>query len=100
MLQAILKCMETYYRLGYTISEIDKLLEPYAELSYKHYCQEYKNICDDVMTVDTFCPNRMAKYAMRKVEREMEQGFQGLEMKLNSVGSSRGDYPKQNWGLI
>lgn len=78
---------------GYTISEIDKLLEPYAELSYKHYCQEYKNICDDVMTVDTFCPNRMAKYAMRKVEREMEQGFQGLEMKLNSVGSSRGDYP-------
>lgn len=78
---------------GYTISEIDKLLEPYAELSYKRYCQEYKDICNDVMTIDTFCSERMAKYAMRKVERDMEQGFQGLEMKLNSVGSSRGDYP-------
>lgn len=30
---------------------------------------------------------------MSKVKRDFEQGYQGLEMKLNSVGSSRGDYP-------
>lgn len=30
---------------------------------------------------------------MKKVERDFEQGFQGIEMKLNTVGSSRGDYP-------
>ena len=30
---------------------------------------------------------------MYKVKREAEQGYQGIEMKLNSVGSSRGDYP-------
>ena len=28
-----------------------------------------------------------------KVERDFEQGFQALEYKLNTVGSSRGDYP-------
>ena len=30
---------------------------------------------------------------MKKVRRNLEQGFQGLEIKLNSVASSRGDYP-------
>ena len=30
---------------------------------------------------------------MKKVKREFEQGFQGIEYKLNTVGSSRGDYP-------
>ena len=30
---------------------------------------------------------------MDKVERDIEQGYQGIEMKLNTVGSSRGDYP-------
>lgn len=32
------------------------------------------------------------KYAMDKVKRDLEQGFQGLEIKLNTVASSRGDY--------
>ena len=39
-------------------------------------------------------PDRYAHdYAMKKVKRDFEQGFQGLEYKLNTVGSSRGDYP-------
>ncbi len=33
------------------------------------------------------------EYAMNKVQRDFEQGWQGIEYKLNSVGSSRGDYP-------
>lgn len=78
---------------GYTISEIDKLLAPYAKKSYNKYCEEYRNVCNDVMTIDTFVEEKMEKYATEKVKRDMEQGFQGLEMKLNSVGSSRGDYP-------
>ena len=32
-------------------------------------------------------------WALQKVKRDFEQGFQGIEMKLNTVGSSRGDYP-------
>lgn len=33
------------------------------------------------------------EYAMAKVRRDFEQGFQSWEMKFNSVASSRGDYP-------
>ena len=29
----------------------------------------------------------------RQVRRECDQGWQGIEYKLNTVGSSRGDYP-------
>lgn len=36
---------------------------------------------------------KACKYATDKVYRDFEQGWQGIEMKLNSVGSSRGDYP-------
>ena len=31
--------------------------------------------------------------AKEDVHREFEQGWQGIEYKLNTVGSSRGDYP-------
>lgn len=49
------------------------------------------------------------KYATKDVIRELEQGLQGLEIKLNSVASSRGDYPfvsfafgldTSHWGRI
>lgn len=30
------------------------------------------------------------EYATNKVSRDFDQGWQGIEMKLNSVGSSRG----------
>lgn len=68
---------------GFTVCEVDKILKPYAVKSYNHYVKEAKKygIKDDFT------------YAYSKVERDYEQGFQGLEMKLNSVGSSRGDYP-------
>ena len=36
---------------------------------------------------------RAEQYAMDKVRRDFEQGWQGIEYKLNTVGSSRGDYP-------
>lgn len=70
---------------GFTISEIDKLLAPYAKLSYNQYYKEYTDIKGDEDGAD--------KYAFAKVTRDAEQGFQGWEMKFNSVASSRGDYP-------
>ena len=33
------------------------------------------------------------EYAVDKVRRDFDQGWQGIEYKLNTVGSSRGDYP-------
>ena len=72
---------------GFTLSQIDKVLAPYAEKSYQIYYKEYVDIAgnDDPVKAD--------EYATRKVEREFEQGFQSWEMKFNSVASSRGDYP-------
>ena len=72
---------------GFTISEIDKLLAPYAEKSYNNYLKEYYNIKPNT-TYD-----EADNWAFNKVKREAEQGFQGWEMKFNSVASSRGDYP-------
>ncbi len=77
---------------GYTISEIDKLLSPYAELSYKKYFKEYEDIVGEYAKGQDVS-QKADEYAMKKITRDFEQGWQGLEMKLNSVGSSRGDYP-------
>lgn len=73
---------------GFTVPEVDKILSPYANKSYTMYLNEY---CD--ITGDKVYSGKADLYACHKVERDFEQGFQGIEMKLNTVGSSRGDYP-------
>ena len=73
---------------GFTISEVDKLLAPYAEKSYNNYLKEYY----DIKPSATY--EEADEWAFNKTKREAEQGFQGWEMKFNSVASSRGDYPK------
>lgn len=83
----ILSCASQQYG-GFTVPEVDKILAPYAEKSYKKYIEEYLEIRGQ-QTVTKECTD----WAFRKVERDYEQGFQGIEMKLNTVGSSRGDYP-------
>ncbi len=76
---------------GFSISEIDKLLAPYAEKSYQKYLSEYQTIVEDIG--GKYDLDKADQYATGKVARDMEQGFQGFEMKFNSVSSSRGDYP-------
>jgi ribonucleoside-triphosphate reductase len=88
---------------GFSLSEIDKLLAPYAEKSYNLYESEYQEDAKDLLETlhISFIEKLMQplitkladKKAMKKVKRDMEQGFQGWEMKFNSVASSRGDYP-------
>lgn len=81
---------------GFTIPEVDKLFAPYAEKSYKMYYDEYMKIIEPSYTkYDDYdeINNPADTYAMNKVRREFEQGFQSWEMKFNSVASSRGDYP-------
>lgn len=77
---------------GFTIPEVDRVLTPYAEKSYHKYLDEYDQIMLEAGISDPD-PMKREYYALKKVEREFEQGFQGIEMKLNTVGSSRGDYP-------
>lgn len=71
---------------GFTLPEIDKILEPYAQKSYdkyyKHY-HEHLGLSEEIAD----------REAMDNVQRDFEQGFQGWEYKFNTVASSRGDYP-------
>ena len=83
---------------GFTVPQIDKILSPYAEKSYKKYLKEYYDIANEILNMNKIedCINieqEADKYAEVKVKRDFEQGWQGLEYKLNTVGSSRGDYP-------
>lgn len=88
---------------GFTVPEIDKILAPYAQKSYDNYVKEYNEDAEELINElhltyvkGIFKPiiDHLAhKKAMKKVKRDFEQGFQGIEYKLNTVGSSRGDYP-------
>ena len=76
---------------GFTIPEVDKILAPYAEKSYKKYREEYMDIIKNYPVVNY--EEMLEDYAIKKVYRDYEQGFQSWEMRFNTVGSSRGDYP-------
>ena len=75
---------------GFTVPEVDKILAPYAEKSYHKYCEEFLKYVDPDWAP---AKERAHQYAMDKVRRDFDQGWQGIEYKLNTVGSSRGDYP-------
>ena len=70
---------------GFTVPEVDKILEPYAEKSYQRDIDKYVRLGIDRETAES--------EAYTDVVREFEQGFQGWEYKFNTVASSRGDYP-------
>lgn len=70
---------------GFTLPELDKVLEPYAEKSYKKYVDKYLSV--------GATRKKAEETAWEDVRKDFEQGFQGLEYKFNTVGSSRGDYP-------
>ena len=72
---------------GFTVPEVDSVLKKYAKKSYDMYYKEYLSIKGNEYTKEA------EDYAFRKTVRECEQGYQGIEYKLNTVSSSRGDYP-------
>lgn len=69
---------------GYTIGEVDKLLEPYAEKSYKKHYDEAFELCNN--------DEKAKEYAWKKLVREVEQGVQQWEYKYNTLSSARGDF--------
>lgn len=87
---------------GFTVPRIDTMLVKYAERSYAKYKTEYLKIYEQFMHEERIIlkydsqnniDELSEEYAIQKVKRDFEQGWQGLEYKLNTVGSSRGDYP-------
>lgn len=96
-----LSCASQIYG-GFTIPQIDDILEPYAKKSYDKYYNELYTATRDTLTnaigkitidINNSIKETSKKLAMEKVKIDFEGGFQGLEMKSNSVSSSRGDYP-------
>jgi ribonucleoside-triphosphate reductase len=70
---------------GFTVPSVERILEPYAEKSYQRAFEHYQEL--------GLSDEKSREEAVKDVEREFRQGFQGLEYKFNSVSSSRGDYP-------
>ncbi len=70
---------------GFTIPSADLILDKYAEKSYKKHTDKYIELGLD--------KKKAKEIALKDVEREFMQGFQGWEYKFNTVASSRGDYP-------
>ncbi len=69
---------------GFTLPELDKVLLPYVMKSLAAAKAKYESLGIDAATT--------AKIAQKDVVRELEQGFQSLELKLNTVPCSRGDF--------
>ncbi len=72
---------------GFTVPEVDSVLKVYAKKSYEKYKAEYLEIKGKKYQEEA------EEYALKKVQRDCVQGYQGIEYKLNTVSSSRGDYP-------
>ncbi len=70
---------------GFTVPEVDKILAPYAEKTYKKEYERYVSLGLSFERAD--------EEATKDVKNNFEQGFQGWEYKFNTVASSRGDYP-------
>ena len=70
---------------GFTVPEVDKILAPYAEKTFERQNEKY--LC---MGLDF---EKAREEAIKDVQKDFEQGFQGWEYKFNTVASSRGDYP-------
>lgn len=70
---------------GFTVPEVDKILAPYAEKTFNKNFQKY---------IDLGVTQEKAEAeALKDVEKDLHDGFQGWEYKFNTVASSRGDYP-------
>lgn len=89
---AIIKSAAAQQYGGFTVPEIDKILEKYAKLSYDAYAKEYVEFAPLSGQIKEIAV-KAREYAIHKVRRDFEQGFQGMEYDLNTIGSSRGDYP-------
>lgn len=69
---------------GFTIPEIDKILLP--------YCKKTLTASYDEGMAYSMKEKDANDYAWERMLRELEQGFQSLELKLNTVPCSRGDF--------
>ena len=61
---------------GFTVPEVDKILAPYAQKSYDYYVKEFLKYTDASWEG---AQEKAIEYAIDKVRRECDQGWQGIE---------------------
>lgn len=71
---------------GFTISQIDMVLLPYCHKTWNKAYKQASNSFPRATEV------QLHVYAWRTLQDELKQGFQSLELKLNTVPCSRGDF--------
>lgn len=71
---------------GFSLSQLDMVLLPYCEKTLKKAYKHAKHCFPDSD------PSSWDLYARRVLKDELKQGFQSLELKLNTVPCSRGDF--------
>lgn len=70
---------------GFTVPEIDSILAPYAERTYIDHLYKFRDVVED---------REIARQlAYDATLREIQQGYQGFETKLNTVSNSLGQVP-------
>lgn len=70
---------------GFTVPEVDKILAPYAQKTFEKNYEKYLELGVE--------SKKAENEALKDVEKDFHDGFQGWEYKFNTVASSRGDYP-------
>lgn len=83
VLADIVLCASAQQFGGFTVPELDKIMVPYYQRSFNRHIQEAKS----------WGIEQTHEYALNHTEDELKQGLQALSLKLNTVSSSRGDYP-------
>lgn len=76
---------------GWTVAEIDRILIKYVKKSIVKHTKDIIASARILGSTDVD-PEKLHLLVMEKVEEELIQGFQSIEMKLNTVPCSRGDF--------
>lgn len=87
---------------GWTAPEMDSIFAPYLEKSHNMYKALYKTRYDEILNVINAKTNEDIKEMVQKHAWDdtmfcLRQGLQGLEVKLSSVMSAKGDVPFCTW---
>lgn len=73
---------------GFTIPEIDTILAPYAQKSYKKWLEYYTRELGNTVEESV-----LADLANKRVLKEIEKGYVGFETKINTISNSLGQVP-------
>lgn len=71
---------------GFSLSQLDMVLLPYCHKTWNKAYKQASNSFPEANEV------QLSGYAWRTLQDELKQGFQSLELKLNTVPCSRGDF--------